>query len=95
MGNPWPPRAERLPPRDMPPEFVSRFGELDIETCKRVARFVDWERRQYKTREAVREIGEDEGFGVTKGFDYLMAGRFLIIKGEKNNGRKNQQGRSR
>lgn len=86
-ANPWPPRARRLPPKHLPPDFVAAFGELDPALCRRVAEFVDYERRQFKTREAVREIGDAEGFGVTKGFSLLMAGRFLIVKASRSSRR--------
>lgn len=78
------PRVPRLPPKDVPLGFYRRFGDLDPAKCKAVAVYVDWERRSIRVDMALIEIGARAGFGFgrTKGFDYLKAGRYLLHQKE-------------
>lgn len=75
-------RIARLAPADVPREFYSMFGEINPAKAERVAEFVDLDQRRSGLRVDVLllDIGRKEGmgFGLSRGKDYLRAGRYLL-----------------
>lgn len=75
-------RIARLTPSDVPREFYSMFGEINPTKAERVAEFVDRDQRRSGLRVDVLllDIGSKPGMGfsLSRGKDYLRAGRYLL-----------------
>lgn len=91
-------RIQRLPPRGIPRDFYLLFPDVDMDAAQAVAEFVDRERRRVAVDVALIEVGDGAhipGFacGLTKGYKYLRAGRYILHRRERRSPWQSRRGR--